>query len=71
MTDNYIDLFLDMMVSEKGASINTINAYERDIKQFLEQKCIYNIEDISKAVIEGNSHGDTVLLLIKRHLKEI
>lgn len=52
MTDNYIDLFLDMMVSEKGASINTINAYERDIRQFLEQKCIYNIEDISKDVIE-------------------
>ena len=31
---NNVELFLDMMVAEKGASMNTIEAYRRDLEQF-------------------------------------
>ncbi len=31
-----IELFLDMMAAEKGASVNTIDAYRRDLEQFCE-----------------------------------
>ena len=34
---DYISDFLDMMLAEKGAAINTIDSYRRDLEQFSEQ----------------------------------
>ena len=36
MQERELKEFLDMMAAEKGASVNTIDAYRRDISQFLE-----------------------------------
>jgi integrase/recombinase XerD len=34
MTNQYIEMFLEMMVSERGAAKNTIESYERDLLEF-------------------------------------
>ena len=39
--ERHLELFLDMMAAERGASANTLAAYRRDLKrlaQFLEKK---------------------------------
>lgn len=34
-SEHYIDLFLKYMKSERGATVNTLKAYEKDLRQFL------------------------------------
>ncbi len=36
MANSYLQLFLDSMAAEKGAAVNTLEAYRRDISQFFE-----------------------------------
>ena len=36
MANSYLQLFLDTMAAEKGAAVNTLDAYQRDILQFFE-----------------------------------
>lgn len=36
MSRHALDLFLDMMAAEKGSSLRTLQAYEQDLRQFLE-----------------------------------
>jgi integrase/recombinase XerD len=45
----HLDAFLEMMLSERGASLNTIEAYRRDIRQYL----IY----LSRAGVDGVTAG--------------
>jgi integrase/recombinase XerD len=51
---NYIDDFLDMMVAERGVSVNTLDAYRRDLEQLVAQsnKSLDKIDeqDISKFI---------------------
>lgn len=48
-----LDIFLDMMAAEKGASNNTIAAYERDLRQFLEFCEIEKATDLNQERIEN------------------
>lgn len=43
--------FLEMLLAEKGASVNTGEAYRRDIEQFLDDQNIKNISEITKEKI--------------------
>ncbi len=56
-----IELFLDMMAAEKGASINTIEAYRRDLEQFCAFiKCdesMVESDDINAFVADLGSRG--------------
>lgn len=46
MSGHVLDLFLDMMAAEKGSSQRTLEAYESDLRQFLEI-CACEPKDIS------------------------
>ena len=48
MTDEFIIDFLKMMSAEKGASANTLDAYQRDMRQFFDICPAINIKDINK-----------------------
>ncbi len=58
---NNIELFLDMMAAEKGASLNTIDAYRRDLEQFCAFiKCDESMvagEDINAFIADLGSRG--------------
>ncbi len=41
---NYLDLFLEMLMAERGASDNTLEAYQRDLSDFLGFTSKQNIE---------------------------
>lgn len=43
-----IDEFLDMMAAEKGASLNTLNAYRRDLEQFVDSADVSDIAEFEK-----------------------
>lgn len=43
-----VESFLEMMVAEKGAAQNTIEAYRRDVEQFLEFAAIRDVAKITK-----------------------
>lgn len=43
-----IDSFLEMMAAEKGAAQNTLEAYRRDLEQFVEITAVCDISDFSK-----------------------
>lgn len=43
-----IDEFLDMMAAEKGASLNTLNAYRRDLEQFVDSAGVSDIAEFEK-----------------------
>lgn len=45
--------FLEMLLSEKGASINTEKAYQRDIEQFLQAEKITNVTQITSKNISN------------------
>ena len=51
-----LEKFLAMMAAEKGASQNTIAAYEHDLKQFLEFCPSSNIECLTKQQVEKFMH---------------
>ena len=51
-----IENFLAMMSAEKGAASNSLAAYERDLRQFLENGKILGITDITKESIETFLH---------------
>lgn len=61
MQERELKEFLDMMAAEKGASVNTIDAYRRDISQFLEfwkKDCaLAEEEDIAAFVRDLGSRG--------------
>ena len=48
MIDALIDDFLKMMLAEKGASLNTIDAYRRDMLMFFDICKQTNLRDITK-----------------------
>lgn len=52
MLGKSVENFLQMMAAEKGSSVNTLNAYRRDLAQFFEFGDIKNFSDISKSRIE-------------------
>ena len=41
---DYIDDFLDMMVAERGVSVNTVAAYRRDLEQLEELRMQFKTE---------------------------
>lgn len=43
-----VESFLEMMVAEKGAAQNTIEAYRRDVEQFLEFATVKDLSKITK-----------------------
>ena len=51
---NTIESFLEMMMAERGASTNTIAAYERDLQDFAShlQKKNANLENVNRKTIE-------------------
>ena len=49
---NYIDNFLDMMVAERGVSVNTIDAYRRDLEQ-LESQSEKSLDEIEERDISS------------------
>ena len=52
MLGRQIDYFLQMMAAEKGAAQNSITAYERDLRQFLEFGNFLKDTDLTKQRIE-------------------
>lgn len=59
-SEYYIDLFLTYMKSERGATVNTLKAYEKDLKQFLSFIREENLEIHS---ISRDSVRDFIVLL--------
>lgn len=53
MLGNYIDRFLQMMAAEKGASQNSIEAYENDMRQFFEFATVSDMASLTKSTIEN------------------
>ncbi len=53
MLGREVDNFLQMMAAEKGAAQNSIAAYERDLRQFLEFGNFQNDTDLTKSSIEA------------------
>ena len=47
-----VEFFLEAMAAEKGASKNTLSAYERDLRQFIDSADIGDVCHISKEKIE-------------------
>lgn len=45
---NLVESFLEMMVAEKGAAQNTIEAYRRDVEQFLEFVAVKDVAKVTK-----------------------
>ena len=45
-----VESFLEMMAAEKGAAQNTIEAYRRDIEQFLEYCATDNLKKYQKMI---------------------
>lgn len=43
----YLDLFLEALMAEKGASKNTAEAYQRDLKGFFEKSLIKDLESLT------------------------
>lgn len=43
-----VESFLEMMVAEKGAAQNTVEAYRRDVEQFLEFAAVKNVAKVTK-----------------------
>lgn len=52
MPGRNVDIFLQMMAAEKGAAQNTINAYRRDLEQFLDFGAFSDVRDITPEKIE-------------------
>ena len=44
--EEYLDEFLLYISSEKGLSINTLEAYQRDLKRFLEHLTIHQVSSL-------------------------
>ncbi|MBC7319441.1 tyrosine recombinase XerC [bacterium] len=61
-SEYYIDLFLTYIKSERGATVNTLKAYEKDLKQFLSFIREENLEIHS---ISRDSVRDFIVLLTK------
>ena len=55
--------FLEMLLSEKGASINTEKAYQLDIEQFLQAEKITNVAQITSKNI-----SNFISLLVSKNL---
>jgi len=55
MDIRHINLFLDMMAAEKGAAMNTLAAYRRDLKQFMDF-CDVNADRLTKEHISAFLH---------------
>ncbi len=55
MDIRHINLFLDMMAAEKGAAMNTLAAYRRDLKQFM-NFCDVGAEGLTKEHISAFLH---------------
>jgi len=53
MFANHIDRFLQMMAAEKGASQNSIAAYENDLRQFFEFAAVSDATVLNKTTIEN------------------
>lgn len=48
MLENPVKSFLEMMAAEKGAAANTLEAYYRDVEQFLEFTAVRDLNRITK-----------------------
>ena len=49
----FIDDFLEMMSAERGAALNTLDAYRRDLEQFWEFCSAVNPKSVSKNDVSG------------------
>ena len=70
MSADQVEEFLKMMAAEKGAAINTLEAYERDLRQFTEF-CGSNLkeifaEDIAAFVRDLSSRGMTAKTISRK-----
>ena len=68
MLGKSVENFLQMMAAEKGSSVNTCDAYRRDLAQFFEIGSIHNYTDISKSRIESFIQFSTKIVGRKRVL---
>ncbi|MGC8971865.1 MAG: tyrosine recombinase XerC [bacterium] len=59
-SEYYIDLFLKYMKSERGATVNTLKAYEKDLRQFLK---FLNDENLEMYSATKDNVRDFIMLL--------
>ena len=48
-----IDEFLEMMAAEKGAAQNTLEAYRRDVQQFIDFVAAKDVSDFTRADVSA------------------
>jgi len=48
MLHHWVDSFLEMMAAEKGAAQNTLEAYRRDVEQFLDYCAADNVKNVTE-----------------------
>ena len=46
----HLDAFLEMMLAERGASLNTIEAYRRDVRQYLVFLSLSGVDSVTAGV---------------------
>lgn len=57
MSENQLENFIAMLLAEKGAALNTVEAYRRDLEQFCEYSGCKNWKEINKDDIRAFLHS--------------